>query len=364
MLDLMSEPAVKERAAAGSAAGFAAPDPVQSGNFPARVAGTDHVPVMAAEALAGLAPVAGGQYVDGTFGGGGHTRLLLDATAPDGTVLAIDADPDAVARGLRLAVAFPRPDGGDASRLAVTHGNARDMAALVPSESVGIIDGVLLDLGLSSFQLDTAERGFAFRFDGPLDMRFDPGAGRSAADLVNTLPETDLADLIFRYGEEHRSRRIAAAVVARRRERPFSSTSDLAQVVSRAVGGRRGRDIHPATKTFQALRIATNDELEALREALSGAVAVLRPGGRLVVISFHSLEDRIVKRFIADGAAPCICPPRQPICTCGRVPTLSKVGGAWKASPAERERNPRSRSAVLRVAEKRAVSDRDKDGSV
>ena len=359
----MSEPATRVRVAAGPVANITAPDPVQFDPARVRVAEGGHAPVMATEALAGLAPVPGGRYVDGTFGGGGHTRLLLDAIAPDGTVLAIDADPEAIERGTRLAASFPGPDGRAASRLTLVHDNARDIATLVPPDLAGRIDGVLLDLGLSSFQLDTAERGFAFRLDGPLDMRFNPSAGLSAADLVNTLPEADVANVIYQYGEEHRSRRIAATIVARRAERPFTTTGDLAAVISRAVGGRHGRDIHPATKAFQALRIATNDELGALREALTGAVQVLRPGGRLVVISFHSLEDRIVKRFIADGAAPCVCPPRQPVCTCGRVPTLNKLGGARKASPAERERNPRSRSAVLRVAEKRTIPERDKDSS-
>ena len=316
-----------------------------------RVASGGHVPVLLAESVAGLQPVRDGLYVDGTFGGGGHTRALLAASAPTGRVFAIDADPAAVARAWALRDELESETTGSSSRLTVLHGNFRLLDALLAGVGVSAVDGVLLDLGLSSFQLDTADRGFAFRLDGPLDMRFDPTSGVSAADLVNTLGETELADLIYRLGEEHRSRRIAAAIVARRTVAPIRSTAELAAVVERAVGGRRG-ETHPATRTFQALRIAVNSELDALTDGLNAAVRVLRPGGRLAVISFHSLEDRIVKRFIADAAATCVCPPHQPVCTCGTVPSLRKVGGAVKASPDETAGNVRSRSAILRVAER------------
>ena len=311
-----------------------------------RGTGVGHRPVLLAEALAALAVRPGGRYLDGTFGGGGHTRAILDASAPDGRVLALDADPAAVARALAMA----REDG---DRLRVRHANFAALAAVCQEEGFATVDGVFLDLGLSSFQLDEAERGFAFRFDGPLDMRFDPSRGEPAAALVNGLAPEALADLLFRYGEEPRSRRIAAAIARERTTAPFASTARLAAVVETALGGRRGRDTHPATRTFQALRIAVNAELDVLPVALRGAVEVLRPGGRLAVIAFHSLEDRIVKQFIAAESAACVCPPRQPVCTCAQVPRLRKLPGkAIRASAEETSANPRSRSAVLRAAER------------
>jgi 16S rRNA (cytosine1402-N4)-methyltransferase len=212
---------------------------------------------------------------------------------------------------------------------------------------------VLLDLGLSSFQLDTPDRGFAFRFDGPLDMRFDPTRGVPASELINSLPEAELADLIWRYGEEPGSRRIARAIVRERSNAPIESTAQLATIVERALGGRRGRDTHPATRTFQALRIATNDEMNALEKALAGAVDVLAPGGRLAVIAFHSLEDRLVKRFIERESATCVCPPEIPVCICNHQPRLQRVTRrAIRPGAGEAAANPRARSAVLRAAEK------------
>ena len=309
---------------------------------------TGHRPVLLTEAVAALAPRPGGRYLDATFGGGGHAGAVLAASAPDGLVLALDADPDAVTRGPALAA-----DPAVAGRLRVVHANFADLADVARRAGVVPLDGVLLDLGLSSFQLDAPERGFAFRFDGPLDMRFDPTGGVTASDLVATLPEADLADLFFRHGEEPRARRIAAAVVRERARAPIRSTARLAAVVEAAVGGRRGAPTHPATRTFQALRIAVNGELAALERALAGAVAVLAPGGRLAVIAFHSLEDRLVKRFVAAESAACVCPPAQPVCTCAVTPRLRKLpGGAIRPSPAEVAANPRSRSAVLRVAER------------
>lgn len=316
-----------------------------------RVADGGHVSVLLSQSVEGLLPRSGAHYVDGTFGGGGHTRALLAASAPDGHVIAIDADPGAIARGAAVRAELETVKPGSGDRLTMVHGNFREMDRLLAGHGIDAVDGVLLDLGLSSFQLDGAERGFAFRLDGPLDMRFDPTQALSAADLVNTLDEAGLADVIYRYGEEHRSRRIAGAIVARRATTPFASTADLAAVVQRAAGGRRG-ETHPATKTFQALRIVVNGELDALTDGLAASGRLLRPGGRLAVISFHSLEDRIVKRFIADAAATCVCPPRQPVCTCGTVPSLRKVGGAIKAPADEVAANPRSRSAILRIAER------------
>jgi 16S rRNA (cytosine1402-N4)-methyltransferase len=200
--------------------------------------------------------------------------------------------------------------------------------------------------------LDQAERGFAFRFEGPLDMRFDPTRGQSAADLVNTLEAENLAHIIWQYGEESRSRRIARAIVNRRAQRPIGTTTDLASLVEQAVGGRRGKAIHPATKTFQALRIAVNEELTALETVLESAIELLRPGGRLVVISFHSLEDRIVKQTFAREVLTCICPPDQPVCTCDHSPRLRRIGKPVKPTAAEVSENPRSRSAIMRIAER------------
>jgi len=307
---------------------------------------TGHAPVLLAESITALRIVPGGRYLDGTFGGGGHTRAILDF-ASGGRVLALDADPAAIARADALATEPAYRD-----RLVPVHANFANLAGVARAAGLVPLDGVLLDLGMSSFQLDAAERGFAFRLDGPLDMRFDPTRGPSAADLVNDLDEAALADLLYRYGDENRSRRIARAIVAGRDRAAIRTTTELAAMVEAAVGGRRGASTHPATRSFQALRIAVNDELAALADALAGAVDVLGPGGRLAVIAFHSLEDRIVKRFIAERSATCLCSPELPVCTCDARPTLRRVGGSIRAGVAERDVNPRSRSATLRVAER------------
>jgi 16S rRNA (cytosine1402-N4)-methyltransferase len=321
----------------------------QPARAPEPADGARHQPVLRDEAAAALAARPGGRYLDGTFGGGGHARAILAASAPDGRLLALDADPAAIARAHTLAA---EPGVGD--RLTAVQGNFADLAEIARDAAFTPLDGILLDLGLSSYQLDEPERGFAFRFDAPLDMRFDPERGQPAADLVNALPEDALADLLWRYGEERRSRAIARAIVAERTRAPIETTGRLASVIERAAGGRRG-GIHPATRSFQALRIATNDELGALKRGLEGAVASLAPGGRLVVISFHSLEDRIVKRFIDHERASCLCPPEAPVCVCGHVPRLTRVGrGAIRPTPEEIAANPRSRSAVMRVAERLA----------
>ncbi len=309
-----------------------------------------HRPVLLAEAVAALQPRPGGRctYLDGTFGGGGHTRALLEASAPDGIVLALDADPAAIDRACAL-----RQDPAIAERIIPVRANFADLAVIAQERGVAPLDGILLDLGLSSFQLDQPERGFAFRHEGPLDMRFDSEQGAPASDLVNSLPERELADLIWRYGEEPGSRRIARAIARERAQAPIETTTRLAEIVAGALGGRRGRETHPATRTFQALRIATNEELTALEAALQAAVDVLAPGGRLAVIAFHSLEDRIVKRFIERESAGCVCPPQIPICVCGHRPRLQKVTRrAVRPDAAERDANPRARSAVLRVAER------------
>jgi 16S rRNA (cytosine1402-N4)-methyltransferase len=304
-----------------------------------------HIPVLLDEAVAALQPRAGGVYVDGTFGGGGHARAILER-APQARVIAIDRDAEAVERGREL-----QAEVGE-KRLQLVHGNFADLQELLAERGVPAVDGVLLDLGLSSYQLDDPERGFAFRFDGPLDMRMDPTSGVPASDLANRLDERALADLLWRYGDERRSRQIAAAIERERSREPITTTARLASIVEKAVGGRRGAPVHPATKSFMALRIAVNDELAALERGLAAAVAALRPGGRLAVISFHSLEDRLVKRFMRDQAADCVCPPGQPVCTCGTTPTIRIVGKPVRPSQYEAEANARSRSATLRVAER------------
>lgn len=309
---------------------------------------TGHLPVLITDAVSALLPRAGGVYIDGTFGGGGHARAILEASAPTGRVLAIDADPEAMLRAGRL-----QAEPGIADRVIPVQANFAALAEIAREHDFTQVDGILLDLGVSSFQLDQAERGFAFSHDGPLDMRFDPDRGSPASVLVNELPERELADLIWKLGEEPGSRRIARAIVGARKGGPIDSTGRLADVVQRALGGRQGRQTHPATRTFQALRMATNDELGSLATALNGAVEILAPGGRLVVIAFHSLEDRLVKQFIEREQATCLCPPQFPVCVCQHQPRLRKITKrALKPSTDEIAANSRARSAVMRVAEK------------
>jgi len=307
----------------------------------------NHITVLREPAVEALQPTRGGIYVDGTFGGGGHTSLLLEQEPPIGLVLALDADLDAGPRAGRLAE-LPRNRG----RLRLYHRNFRDLQPVVEEAAVPRVDGVLLDLGLSSFQLDQGERGFSFRQDAPLDMRFDQTGGVTAAELVNTADASELARILWLFGEEKQSRRIAAAIVREREKAPIRTTGELASLVEQTVGGRRRSPIHPATRTFQALRIEVNAELDALSEVLQAATAVLAPGGRLVVIAFHSLEDRIVKRFIEAESRTCVCPPDQPICTCDTIPRLRRIGKPIRPSEDEMRLNPRSRSAIMRVAER------------
>jgi 16S rRNA (cytosine1402-N4)-methyltransferase len=310
--------------------------------MPAIARTSAHVPVLRDEVLDALAVKAGGTYLDGTVGGGGHAGMILAASSPDGRLLGLDRDPAALARAGRRLAAY-------GTRSTLVHGSFADLERLADEHGFDRFDGVLLDLGFSSDQIEDAARGFSFGAAGPLDMRLDPTAGPTAADLVNELPQDELADLLYELGEERRSRRVARAIVA---ARPLETTAALAAVVARAVGGRPG-GVHPATRTFQALRIAVNDELGALESALPQAVARLAPGGRLAVISFHSLEDRIVKQFLRRESAACICPPELPACRCEHEPTLRLVGRrAVRPGPAEVESNPRARSARLRVAER------------
>lgn len=301
-----------------------------------------HVPVLFDAALAHLALGSGDHVIDGTLGGGGHAAGILEATSPDGRFLGLDLDPEALARAQECLA----PQG---QRAVLVQSSFRELKAVARKHYFPPADGVLLDLGVSSYQLASPERGFSFVKDGPLDMRFDPTQGLTAADLINKLPTEELAEILYRFGEEKQSRRIARAIVD---ARPLYTTRELAELITQAVGRRKGR-IHPATKSFQALRIAVNDELAALEEVLPQAIELLRSGGRLVVISFHSLEDRLVKRFLRLQARDCICPPEQPVCTCSHQPTL-RIITRRPVRPDETEiaQNPRSRSARLRAAER------------
>ena len=300
-----------------------------------------HVPVLLGEVLELIRPRTGGQYVDGTFGGGGYSQAILEAA--DCRVFGIDRDPEAIARGQRLV-------GHYGGRLTLMEGRFSQMQALLAGVAAGAVDGVVLDVGVSSFQLDTPQRGFSFRDDGPLDMRMSR-EGLSAADVVNDSDERELADIIFQYGEERHSRRIAHAIVA---ARPIARTAELAQIVFRAYGPKAAsQPIHPATRTFQALRIYVNDELGELERGLAAAETVLRAGGRLAVVAFHSLEDRIVKRFfsVASGAEPQSSrhlPQRTRAAASFRTLTRRPV----VPSAHEIALNPRARSARLRAGER------------
>ena len=304
--------------------------------------------------LTALQPSAGGRYIDGTLGAGGHAAGILEASSPDGQLLGLDLDPVAIAMAAKRLRSYGH-------RAQLRHGSFAVLAEFCAEEGWVSVHGILLDLGLSSMQLDDASRGFSFQLDGPLDMRFDVRLEVSADDIVNRWPEAELADTIWRYGEERASRRIARAIV---RARPIHSTRALADIVSAAVGesGDRSRTKprtwgarrrHPATRTFQALRIAVNTELEALEAALPKAVDLLAPGGRLAVIAFHSLEDRIVKRFMRTESSGCHCPPEQPVCTCGAEARLRIITRRpIRPQADEVEANPRSRSARLRAAQR------------
>jgi 16S rRNA (cytosine1402-N4)-methyltransferase len=310
-----------------------------------------HLPVLAEEVVEILRPAPGSLQIDATVGGGGHTERILEATDPDGRLLGLDADGAAIARVDRRL----RPRFGD--RLVLRQANFRDLADVAPAAGFGAVDGLLFDLGLSSTQLADRTRGFGIRAGGPLDMRFDARRGVPAAELIASLDAGELAALFRRYGEEPNAGRIARAVVDARRTAPIETAEQLAAIVERAVpvNPRLRRRIHPATRVFQALRIAVNEELDALQSGLAAAMDLLRPGGRLVVLSYHSLEDRIVKRFIAAERKGCTCPPELPVCVCGRNPRLRPVGKPVTPNPEEIAANPRSRSARLRAAERIAA---------
>ena len=311
-----------------------------------------HLPVLVDEVIEMLAPTSGSLHIDATLGAGGHTERILEAASPEGRVLGVDADPAAIDRvEVRLRARF-------GERLVLRQGNFRDLATLAPEAGFGAVDGALFDLGLSSYQLADRDRGFGFRAGGPLDMRFDTTRGVPASELLASLDAAELTALFRRYGEEPKAGRIARAIVEARKTAPIVTAEELATLVERVAppDPRKPRRIHPATRVFQALRIAVNEELDALQAGLTAALDLLRPGGRLVVLSYHSLEDRIVKRFIQAERRGCICPPQLPVCVCGRNPRLRLVTNpSLTPSAAEIAANPRARSARLRAAERLAA---------
>jgi 16S rRNA (cytosine1402-N4)-methyltransferase len=306
--------------------------------------GAGHLPVMVDEVMATLAPRPGSLHIDATLGGAGHAEKILDASSPDGRLLGLDADPAAIERSSRRLARF-------GARAVLRQANFGHLAEVAPEAGFGQVDGLFMDLGLSSYQLADVERGFGFRAGGRLDMRFDTSRGRPAADLLATMSADELTALFGKYGEEPFSGRIARNIVEARARAPVATAEELAALVARSVPAPKRRRTHPATRVFQALRIAVNDELGALEAGLAASLDLLRPGGRLVVLSYHSLEDRIVKRFIAREQRGCVCPPEIPVCVCGRQPRMRSLGKSQTPSPEEIDANPRSRSARLRGAE-------------
>ena len=310
--------------------------------WPAEYLAYPHLPVLYQEIIDALHPHSPGKYVDGTVGAGGHARGILEKSAPEGCLLGLDVDPQALSISTQRLSAF-------SGRFTLVRASYTALSVEIQRLGWQAVDGILLDLGVSSMQIDTPERGFSFLSDGPLDMRLNPDQPTTAADLLNTLDESELARIIYEYGEEPLSRRFARAIV---QARPLHTTRQLADILLRASGSKRGR-IHPATRTFQAIRIALNGELNSLNQTLPMAVESLAKEGRLAVISFHSLEDRIVKHFFQRESRDCICPPEQPVCTCNHHASLKILTRhPIEAGEEELKANPRARSARLRVIEK------------
>lgn len=306
-----------------------------------------HEPVLLAEVLQWMNVRENGVYADGTLGGGGHSGAMLEASGGTATLYGIDRDENAIAAATARLEQYPG--------FHAIHGNFHDAKALLSQAGAPPLDGALLDLGVSSPQLDQAERGFSYHEDAPLDMRMDRSQGMTAADLLAEVSEGELTRILREYGEEKWAARIARFVVERRQTHPLRTTQDLVRVVDAAIpkAVRRKDDGHPARRTFQAVRIAVNDELDPLDRALEDFVDCLKPGGRLLVITFHSLEDRLTKRCFQRLQNPCVCPPKAPVCTCGRKPKVRILArGAVPPTAEEIARNPRARSAKLRVAEK------------
>jgi 16S rRNA (cytosine1402-N4)-methyltransferase len=306
----------------------------------------EHISVMAEEAVAALAPRPGGVYIDGTFGGGGHSRRIAEQIQPGGTLICVDRDPETRSNFEPLAARFP-------GSVHFVQGSYAEMARYAARFGHERVDGILLDLGFSSFQIEDPRRGFSFMHEGPLDMRYDQTTGITARELLATADEDELTRILYQYGEETRARKIARVIVRERGRREIAYTHQLANMIEWTIGPKHGsKRLHPATRTFQALRIAVNDELGEVERGVQAALALLAPGGRLAVISFHSLEDRIVKRAFAEAARGCICPRDVPVCVCGHVATVAHVGKDTRASNEEVAANPRARSARLRVVER------------
>lgn len=307
-----------------------------------------HYSVMQLEVLAALALKPGSRCMDGTLGAGGHSQAILDAAAPAGTLVSFDLDPDALTIARERLALY----GG---RVQIIHDSYANAERYIAPES---LDGALLDLGVSSMQLDNGERGFSFMRNGPLDMRFDPSSAMpSAAELIATASAEELSDIFWKYGEERAARRIAAAIVQEREDKPFTTTAALAETIARVIPRPAKPGHHPATNVFQALRIAVNGELDTVARALPVIAKLLKPGGRFVVLTFHSLEDRLVKEYFRRESTGCLCPPRQMICTCAHQAVFMKVrSGVVTAASAELSENVRSRSAKLRVVEKIATT--------
>ena len=302
-----------------------------------------HTPVLLEEVVALFKENGVTRFVDGTLGGAGHSQAILDAI-PEAKMLGIDRDSEAIAAATEKLGKY---DG----RAIVAKGEYADMEAIAATNDFSKVNGVLLDIGVSSVQIDSPERGFSFRFDGPLDMRMDTTSSLTAADILNTYPEKQIADILYEFGEERRSRQIAKAVVKRRESQPWKSCMEFAELVSSIVGKASQHGLNPATRSFQALRIAVNDELGQLRKGLEAAYRLLEQGGLLVVITFHSLEDRITKSFLNLQAAECVCPPGLPVCVCGKVKTMQIITKkAIRPSDMEIAANPRAACSKLRAA--------------
>ena len=303
----------------------------------------NHTPVLLNEVVALFRESGVTRFVDGTLGGAGHSSAILEAI-PEATMLGIDRDSAAIV----AATERLRPFDG---RAIIAKGEYADMASIAEAKGFTGVNGVLLDIGVSSVQIDSPERGFSFRFNGPLDMRMDESSSLTAADILNTYTEKQIADILYEYGEEHRSRQIAKAIVKRRESKAWSETGEFAELVSSIVGKASQHGLNPATRSFQALRIAVNDELGQLRRGLEAAYRLLEAGGLLAVITFHSLEDRIVKTFLNEQAAECVCPPGLPVCVCGKVKTMQIITKkAIRPSDAETAANPRAACSKLRAA--------------
>lgn len=302
---------------------------------------------MADEVLSCLQPRPGEIFLDGTVGGGGHSRLILEAMAPDGRLIGLDRDPEALDEAAKVLAPY-----GD--RVVLLHRNFSEVGQVLKELGIEALDGLLLDLGVSSYQLDAPHRGFSFRTDAPLDMRMDPTAGATAADILREYDADDLADIFRQYGEERYARRIARRIVQVRGDAPITTTSQLAELVQDSVPrGRVPARIHPATRVFQALRIFVNRELEHVEQGLRDGLSSLRPGGRMAVISFHSLEDRIVKHLFRQEAKDCLCPPGLPVCVCGHRARVRLLNGkGLRAGEPEVAENPRARSAILRAVQR------------